>query len=92
VTAKRVVGVTLRISGSLLTQGHEVQRGLQLWRRGAEVEARRRIHLRILDDGSSARRAGANDERLLEQEVDLLFAAAPRGSGPRPESGATRPA
>ncbi|MDP9227114.1 MAG: ABC transporter substrate-binding protein [Actinomycetota bacterium] len=73
VTVELVVGVTLPISGSLLTQGHEVRRGLELWSRGAEVEGRRRIHLRILDDGSSARRAGANAERLLEQEVDLLF-------------------
>lgn len=72
-TAELVVAVTLPITGSLSTQGHEVRRGLELWRRDAEVQGRRRIRLRILDDGSSARRAGANAERLLEQEVDLLF-------------------
>jgi branched-chain amino acid transport system substrate-binding protein len=73
VTAELVVGVTLPLSGSLSTQGDEVRRGLELWCRDAEVEGRKRIHLRIIDDGSSARRAAANVERLLEQNVDLLF-------------------
>ena len=72
-TAELVVGVSLPISGSLSIQGRQVQRGLELWRRRAEVERRREIHLHVLDDRSSSRRARTNAERLLEEEVDLLF-------------------
>ena len=76
-------GAALSLSGRFAVQGEQARRGLELWveqvnRQGGLLVApgapRRRVTVRVYDDGSKIAGAAAGTERLIVQDrVDLLF-------------------
>ena len=72
-----VVGAVISQSGAQADLGTEYARGIEIWRDAVNADGGllgRRVELRVLDDGSHARRNAELYGRLIrEEKVDLLI-------------------
>ena len=72
-----VIGAVISQSGAQADLGTEYARGIEIWRDAVNADGGllgRRVELRVLDDGSHARRNAELYARLIrEEKVDLLI-------------------
>lgn len=81
-------GVSLPLTGRHAVQGEQARRGFERWRDAVDHEGgllvtgtRRPLELRILDDGSSSRRAVDNVRALAAEGTEVLLGPYGRASG-----------